>query len=307
MAFKAVGHVVAVALALASVIVGARDVSATTTTGKSAVGKRPGTVAALELLEAIPVALEHRGGYNRSLFSTSTDADTNRCNTRVAVLRRDSTVPIQTDPATCTVTAGSWTSPYDGLVSNDPSTLDVDHVVSLKEVWDSGAWAWTPARRATYANDLSDPRTLRAVSASSNRSKGDRDPSNWLPIENDQCRFLGDWVAIKARWGLSADQSEWGRLRNVLRARCPGLLVTAPTPVPADSRTPLALATDQSSGATTTAVTRSSSKTASSIPSTVYFTSCAAARAAGAAPLHRGDPGYRSGLDRDGDGTACEH
>ena len=29
-------------------------------------------------------------------------------------------------------------------------------------------------------------------------------------------------------------------------------------------------------------------------------------RAAGAAPLHRGDPGYRSGLDRDGDGIACE-
>jgi hypothetical protein len=33
---------------------------------------------------------------------------------------------------------------------------------------------------------------------------------------------------------------------------------------------------------------------------------CAAARAAGAAPLHRGDPGYRPGLDRDGDGIACE-
>ncbi len=38
-----------------------------------------------------------------------------------------------------------------------------------------------------------------------------------------------------------------------------------------------------------------------------YYRSCAAARAAGAAPLHRGDPGYRSGLDRDGDGVACEN
>ncbi len=37
-----------------------------------------------------------------------------------------------------------------------------------------------------------------------------------------------------------------------------------------------------------------------------YYANCAAARAAGAAPLHRGDPGYRSGLDRDGDGVACE-
>ena len=37
-----------------------------------------------------------------------------------------------------------------------------------------------------------------------------------------------------------------------------------------------------------------------------YYKNCAAAKAAGAAPLHRGDPGYRSGLDRDGDGVACE-
>jgi hypothetical protein len=37
-----------------------------------------------------------------------------------------------------------------------------------------------------------------------------------------------------------------------------------------------------------------------------YYSNCAAARAAGTAPLHRGDPGYRPGLDRDGDGVACE-
>ena len=39
----------------------------------------------------------------------------------------------------------------------------------------------------------------------------------------------------------------------------------------------------------------------------VYYPNCAAVRAAGKAPLHRGDPGYRSGLDRDGDGVACEN
>lgn len=37
-----------------------------------------------------------------------------------------------------------------------------------------------------------------------------------------------------------------------------------------------------------------------------YYEDCDAARAAGAAPLHRGDPGYRPELDRDGDGVACE-
>lgn len=37
-----------------------------------------------------------------------------------------------------------------------------------------------------------------------------------------------------------------------------------------------------------------------------YYPNCAAARAAGVAPLRTGDPGYRSGLDRDGNGKACE-
>ncbi|MFR4214305.1 MAG: excalibur calcium-binding domain-containing protein [Bifidobacterium longum] len=37
-----------------------------------------------------------------------------------------------------------------------------------------------------------------------------------------------------------------------------------------------------------------------------YYKNCSAARAAGAAPLYRGQPGYRSALDRDGDGIACE-
>ena len=38
----------------------------------------------------------------------------------------------------------------------------------------------------------------------------------------------------------------------------------------------------------------------------VYYKNCDAVRAAGKAPLHRGDPGYRAGLDRDKDGVACE-
>ncbi|MGW9346081.1 excalibur calcium-binding domain-containing protein [Nocardiopsis flavescens] len=38
----------------------------------------------------------------------------------------------------------------------------------------------------------------------------------------------------------------------------------------------------------------------------VHFQNCDAARAAGAAPVRRGDPGYGSHLDRDGDGVGCE-
>ncbi|WFU49150.1 excalibur calcium-binding domain-containing protein [Sinorhizobium terangae] len=53
------------------------------------------------------------------------------------------------------------------------------------------------------------------------------------------------------------------------------------------------------------AQTNSDSQTASG-DGEVYFQNCAAARAAGAAPIHAGEPGYRRKLDRDGDGVACE-
>jgi len=37
-----------------------------------------------------------------------------------------------------------------------------------------------------------------------------------------------------------------------------------------------------------------------------HYANCSAARAAGAAPVRRGDPGYARHLDRDGDGVGCE-
>ena len=42
------------------------------------------------------------------------------------------------------------------------------------------------------------------------------------------------------------------------------------------------------------------------VPALTPYSSCTEARAAGAAPLYRGTPGYNSSLDRDGDGVACE-
>lgn len=41
-------------------------------------------------------------------------------------------------------------------------------------------------------------------------------------------------------------------------------------------------------------------------PAGASFANCAAARAAGAAPVRAGEPGYGRHLDRDGDGVGCE-
>jgi hypothetical protein len=55
--------------------------------------------------------------------------------------------PAQVDPFGCAVVAGDWFSPYDGLTWFDPAELQIDHVVLLKEAWDSGAWNWSNERR----------------------------------------------------------------------------------------------------------------------------------------------------------------
>lgn len=44
----------------------------------------------------------------------------------------------------------------------------------------------------------------------------------------------------------------------------------------------------------------------SSSANSVYYKNCSAARAAGTAPVYRGQPGYGSHLDRDNDGIGCE-
>ncbi|MEY2525095.1 MAG: hypothetical protein QOJ66_3660 [Ilumatobacteraceae bacterium] len=41
-------------------------------------------------------------------------------------------------------------------------------------------------------------------------------------------------------------------------------------------------------------------------PAAVYYQNCTAVRAAGAAPIHAGDPGWQTKFDRDGDGVGCE-
>ncbi|MEA3185498.1 MAG: hypothetical protein QOJ74_1975, partial [Ilumatobacteraceae bacterium] len=41
-------------------------------------------------------------------------------------------------------------------------------------------------------------------------------------------------------------------------------------------------------------------------PAAVYYKNCTAVRAAGAAPIRAGDPGWQSKFDGDGDGVGCE-
>lgn len=67
---------------------------------------------------------------------------------------------------------------------------------------------WGPTeRRRRYANDLGSDVTLVGVTARSNRQKSDQDPATWMPAAAVHCRYIGEWVATKHRWGLAVDQA----------------------------------------------------------------------------------------------------
>ncbi|MET8993588.1 excalibur calcium-binding domain-containing protein [Amycolatopsis sp. NPDC004169] len=89
----------------------------------------------------------------------------------------------------------------------------------------------------------------------------------------------------------------WGPpCRGTIDAPAPTTTAPAPPPVVTPKPAPVTKAAPPPPPVETT----------EEAPAQAYYANCSAAKAAGAAPLHRGEPGYRPALDRDGDGVACE-
>ena len=161
------------------------------------------------------IELSFEGSYNRKLYGVWIDEDGDCQYTRHEILIAESTQPVTFDKKRCRVLSGQWEDPYTGRVFNDPRLVDIDHFIPLAEVHRSGGYSWTGAQRRRYTNDLSNPDTLIVVSASANRSKGDKDPAHWLPPNQAfQCEYLKTWVEIKRYWELSSDLIETRFLAN---------------------------------------------------------------------------------------------
>jgi Protein of unknown function (DUF1524) len=155
--------------------------------------------------------------FERRFFRHWVDADADGCDTREEVLIAEALQEATTDPSDCSVESGEWLSLYDGLTITDASDLDIDHVVALGEAWRSGADAWDSERRRAYANDRDESMALIAVTAATNRSKGDKDPARWRPPDvTSWCAYATMWIAVKVRWELSADPNEIEALQDML-------------------------------------------------------------------------------------------
>jgi hypothetical protein len=153
----------------------------------------------------------------------------------------------------------------------------------------TGASRWDADSRIALAND---PLNLLAVDASANRQKGDGDAATWLPHNKGyRCRYVARQISVKAHYGLWVTPPEREAMTRVLTA-CP------------DEPQVAAATTGRTAAATAT--TAATTAPPAGPRAEAYYANCDAARAAGAAPLHTGDPGYGRHLDRDGDGSACE-
>lgn len=89
-----------------------------------------------------------------------------------------------------------------------------DHVVALREAYDSGGYRWSTTRKKQFYVYLPN---LYEMLGSANSSKSSRDPAEWKPANRSAwCRYATEWIAVKKYWQLSADAAEISALQMML-------------------------------------------------------------------------------------------
>lgn len=175
---------------------------------------------------ALTVAAENNAGYDRTRYFGSW-LDTNRdCqNTRAEVLLQEAKAgATYTTARHCTVRTARWVTRWDNRTHTLASTVEIDHTVPVHEAWGSGARYWSQARRVAFYNDLGDGRSLNAQTAALNSAKQAKGPEAWMPPAN-RCEYVGNWIAVKIRWGLRVDSTEKAALIRWADA-CPNVRIS---------------------------------------------------------------------------------
>ena len=259
-------------------------------------------------------------GYKRTQFGKAwADVDHNGCDTRNDILSRDlSGVKYKSGTHSCVVKSGTLQDPYTGKSiafergQKTSTAVQIDHVVALSDAWQKGAQKLSKSVRTELAND---PYNLLAVQGRANQQKSDGDAATWLPSNKGfRCEYVARQIGVKHKYSLWVTAAEKSAMDRVL-ASCP--TQTVPDYTGVRSATALQPQQDQqqsgeeqdqrqtASDAAGESQTQQETQQQNSDSGT-YYRNCAAARAAGAAPLRQGQPGYRAALDRDKDGVACE-
>ena len=183
---------------------------------QSASANEPTALAVLNQLEVKGRA--PKTGYSRAAFTHWSDLNRDGCDSRNEILKRDLTqIVFKTGTRDCKVISGQLYDPFSGKTltfSSSKSTVDIDHLVSLSNAWQTGAAYFDKKTRELLAND---PLNLLAVDAKLNRQKGDGDAATWLPpLKSYRCEYVARQVAVKAKYSLWVTSAEKNAITRVL-------------------------------------------------------------------------------------------
>ncbi len=261
-------------------------------------------------------------GYDRGRYGqawsddVAVDGGHNGCDTRNDILKRDLKNPtFRPGTRDCVVLTGTLHDPYTGTTieytRENGTAVEIDHVVSLSDAWQKGAQQLGADERRNFAND---PRNLQATDGPTYQKKAEGDAATWLPPAKDyRCTYVSRQIDVKAAYRLWVTQAEKDAMTRVL-GECGATIPTTTSSTPATS-TPSRTATRTPVPApreTTRETTREPAPTYTPPATTrdpaprAAYKNCTEARRAGAAPVYRGQPGYGTHLDRDGDGIGCD-
>lgn len=140
--------------------------------------------------------------YERSYFGGWVDEDKDCLDTRHEVLQKNA---IHSTIHQCKVVSGLWRDPYTGSLLDDPYLIDIDHVVSLKDMWDRGAFMWNEEQLKDFANDFDN---LVITHQSVNRSKGSKGMLEWLPVAN-KCHYVTHYVFVLEKYNMPVSEREY--------------------------------------------------------------------------------------------------
>ncbi|OUM41278.1 calcium-binding protein [Arthrobacter agilis] len=301
---------------------------------------------ALALLETLPIkGRAPKTGYDREQFGQAwADVDHNGCDTRNDMLNRDLTDIVHANSVPCKVQSGVLDDPYTGTVipflrgQATSSDVQIDHVVALSDAWQKGAQQLTFDQRVAFAND---PLNLQSTDGPTNQQKSDGDAATWLPPNKSyRCEYVARQVSVKATYALWVTQAEHDAMAGIL-SDCNGILAPTNQMAPSVTQPPAPVKTEAPAPVVPEPVAPPAAPAPEPVapapvapapvvpapapvapapvapapvapapvapaPAAPYYANCSEVRAAGAAPIAAGSPGFQPKFDGDGDGWGCD-
>lgn len=188
-------------------------------TSSTASPSKSGPMSGIRIAEAASVP------YSRNEYQPNWNAGSG-CNIRARILQTTSLIDFQTSNG-CTVTYGSWYDAYTGkILTGNPyrgdgteNDLDIDHIIPLNYVNSHGGYNWSSSQKKAYGASLTGMKNgvYLAVSASENRKKSDKGPSEYYPPNSAyRCTYAQKWRDVARIYSIALSNADYIVVKNVL-------------------------------------------------------------------------------------------